>query len=425
VIREKQNPMLTEPLLSEQKEISPPLSPPQLTADKEQISLLDLSIVIAERKALILNTVLVCATLGILISLLLPIRYQATVAILPPQQNSSLTASLTSQLGNLGGMAALAGGNLGLKSPNDMIVGMLKSRTVEDAMIRNYRLMDEYRSKYLSDARLSLEHHVNVDGSAKDGIIRVTIEDPNRDRAAELANGYVNQFKELSEHLAITEAGQRRLFFQQQLDEAKENLVRAEEDLKRTQQETGLIQLDSQARALIESAASFRAQMAAKEVQIDALRTYATSENAQLILAEKELKGLRAQLAKLGGSQENGDESLILPKGKVPEAGLMYVRRIREVKYRETVFEILARQFELAKLDEARQGALIQVVDAAVPPDRRSSPKRTLIVLGATALGLILGVVLAMIEAQWQRLKQDVETDQKLDVLRKALVFRR
>jgi tyrosine-protein kinase Etk/Wzc len=415
--------MLTGPSLSEQKETSAP-PPSQQPAIKEEISLLDLSIVIANRKALILKTITVCAVLGVVVSFLLPIRYSATVTILPPQQNSSLSSALASQLGNLGGMAALTGGNFGLKSQNDMFVGMLRSRSVEDAMVKNYRLMDEYRSKYPSDARLLLERRVNIDGSGKDGLIHLTIEDSNSARAAELANGYIEQFRSLSEHLAITEAAQRRFFFQQQLDEAKENLATAEEDLKKTEQQTGLIQLDSQARALIESAASLRAQIAAKEVQIEALRTYATNENSQLVLAEQELSGLRAQLARLGGSQDNGDESLIVPKGKVPEAGLLYVRKLREVKYRETIFEILARQFELAKLDEAREGALIQVVDAAVPPERRTSPKRTLIVLVASALGLILGIVLAMISEGWERLRDDTETNRKLHLLRKAMTFR-
>lgn len=417
--------MLTESPLSERQEVARPPASPQLVR-KEEISLLDLLIVVAERKLLILKVVLVCVVLGIVVSFLLPIRYKATAVLLPPQQNSSLSTALASQLGNLGGMAALAGGNLGLKSQNDLIVGMLKSRTVEDAMVKKYHLMDEYRSKYPSDARLTFEHHANIESSSdRDGLIRITIDDRDPGRAAELANGYVEQFRDLSEHLAITEASQRRLFFQQQLQDAKDNLANAEEDLKKTELQTGLIQLDSQARALIESAASIRAQIAAKEVQIEALRTFATSENAQLVQAEQELDGLRAQLSKLGGSQNGDDESLIVPKGKVPEAGLLYVRRLREVKYWETIFEILARQFELAKLDEAKQGALIQVVDAAVAPDRRSSPKRTIIVLSSLGAGLLFGIVLAVLDASWRRSKENVETEEKLEVLRRALAFRR
>src|ERR1700722_16126163 len=278
---------------------------------------------------------------------------------------------LAAQLGNLSGMASLAGGSLGLKNSNDMYVAMLKSRTVEDAVVQRFDLMKEYKKKYQSEARGALEHHSVIDGSNKDNLIRVSVKDHDPNRAAELANGYVEQFRKLSEHLAITEASQRRLFFEQQLEHAKDNLANAEDALKRTEQKTGLIELDSQARALIESAAALRAEIAAKEVQIESMRTFATGENAQLIQAQQELDGLRTQLARLGGS-ENIDSGLMVPKGQVPEAGLEYVRKLRDVKYYETIFEILARQFEIAKLDEAKQGAVVQVVDAAVPPDKRS-----------------------------------------------------
>jgi tyrosine-protein kinase Etk/Wzc len=393
--------------------------------DEAEISLLDVLIVLAERKHLIFWVTVTFAVVAILISLILPRRYTANVVLLPPQQNSSMGAAIASQLGNLGGgMAALAGGNLGIKNPNDMYVAMLKSRTVEDAMVQHFGLMEEYRQKYPSDARKSFEHHTTVDGNGKDGLIHIAVEDKDPNRASELANGYVNQFRNLSEHLAITEASQRRLFFEQQLEHAKDNLATAEEALKQTQQKTGLIQFDSQARALIESAAALRAQIAAKEVQIQSMRTFATGENTQLVQAEQELDGLRIQLARLGGS-ENIDAGLMVPKGQVPEAGLEYLRKLRDVKYYETIFDILARQFEIAKLDEAKQGAVVQVVDAAIPPDKRSFPKRGLIVLGGTSGGFFVGVLAALLQAFYQRLKRAPEVPQKLGVLRQSLFSKR
>ena len=319
--------------------------------EDDQNSLLDLLIVLAERKNVIFWVTATFAIVAIVVSLLLPQRYTATVLLLPPQQNSSIGAALASQLGNLGGMAALAGGSLGLKNPNDMFVGMLKSRTVEDAMVQQFGLMQEYHKSYLSDARRVFEKRTSVDGSAKDGLIHISVEDRDPRRAADLANGYVVQFRTQSQHLAITEASQRRLFFEQELEQAKNNLANAEEALKQTEQTTGLIQLDSQARALIESAASLRAQVAAREVQIQGMQTYATGENAQLVQAQRELEGMRAQLAKLGGSADSSGGELLVPKGRVPEAGLEYVRKLRDVKYNETIFDILARQFEIAKLD--------------------------------------------------------------------------
>jgi len=384
----------------------------------EDISIFDLLIILAERKRLISWITIVSACSAIIVSLLLPKSYKATVTLLPPQQSSSVGASLVSQLGNLGGMAALAGGSLGIKNPNDLFVAMLKSRTVEDAMVQRYDLMKEYRERYLSDARKQFEKHATVDGSGKDGMIHISVEARAPNRAAELANGYVEQFRSLSEHLAITEASQRRLFFQKELEQAKNNLASAEEALKETQQKTGLIQLDSQSRALIESAATLRAEIAAREVQIQGMQTYATSENAQLVQAQRELEGLKSQLAKLGGSGNDDTDEFIIPKKKVPQAGIEYIRRIRDVKYNETIFEILARQFEIAKLDEAKQGALIQVVDPAIPPDRRSFPRRALIVIETTFVGLFIGILVSLLQAGLGRLKEDPDTRNKLAYLR-------
>ncbi|HEY2469948.1 MAG TPA: Wzz/FepE/Etk N-terminal domain-containing protein [Terracidiphilus sp.] len=393
------------------------------TADDE-ITLLELLTVVAERKKVVVWTTVLFAIVSIIVSFLLPKWYTATVTVLPPQQSSSLSGALASQLGGLGGLASLAGG-LGIKNANDMFVGMLRSRTVEDAMIQKFSLMQEYHERYLSDARKALERHVTVDGSSKDGLIHISVEARDPNHAAELANNYVDQFRRLSEHLAITEASQRRLFFEQQLEQAKNNLANAEESLKQTEQQTGLIQLDSQARALIESAASLRAQIAAKEVQIESLRTFATSENAQLVQAEQELESLRAQLGKLGGSEEGVDSGLLVPKGKVPSAGLEYIRKLRDVKYYETIFEILARQFEAAKLDEAKQGAVIQVVDAAVAPDKKSFPKRSMIVLVATLVGFLVGILVALIQASMQRIEENTQDSARFMRLRAAFSIHR
>ena len=387
---------------------------------KDEISLLDLLIVLVQRKRLVLTITTVFIVIAIILSLVLPKRYTAAVTLLPPQQNSSMGAALTSQLGNISGMAALAGGSLGLKNPNDMFVGMLTSRSVEDAMVQHFDLMQEYRKRYLSDARKTFEKHASVDGSSKDGLIHITVTDSDPRRAAELANGYVEQFRNLSEHLAITEASQRRLFFEHELEQAKNNLADAEEALKKTEQTTGLIQPDSQSRALIEAASSLRAQITAREVEIQGMQTYATPENAQLVQAQRELDSLRAQLAKLGGTESSAGGEFIVPKGNVPQAGLEYVRRLRDVKYNETIFDILARQFEIAKLDEAKQGSLIQVVDPAIPPDKQSFPKRTLIVLGAAAAGLFFGVLAAFLQAGFQRLKEDPEHGVKISILRSS-----
>lgn len=391
---------------------------------EDEISLIDLLIVLAQRKRMIFWITAAFALLSLAVSFLLPVRYTATVVLLPPQPKSSLSEMFASQLGSLGGLTSLAGGSFGIKNPNDMYVAMLKSHTVENGMIRRFGLMQEYRKRYISDARKEFEHYATVDGSGKDGLIHISVEDRDPNRAAALANGYVDEFRDLSQHLAITEASQRALFFKQQLDQANDSLVKAEDALVQTEKKTGMIQVDAQARALIDSAASLNAQIAAKEVQIQEIRTYANGDNAQLVRAEQELDGLQAQLAKLGGSQGVSAGGIIVPKGLVPTASLEYVRRVRDVKYYDTIFNILAQQFELAKLDEAKEGALIQVVDTANPPDKRSFPKRTLIIILATFVGFMFGIFRAFWQASIQQMKQDPETSSKLTLLRQYLSVR-
>ncbi len=413
------------PELNERAGSLPSMPVAERAAEEDnEISLLDLLIVVAERKRLVFRVTAVFAILAVVISLLLPKRYTATATLLPPQQSSSLGAAFAAQLGNLSGLAALAGGGVSLRNPSDQFVGMLKSRTVEDAMVQRFDLMKEYKTRYPSDARKKLEHRATVDGSGKDNLIRISVVDEDPNRAAELANGYVEQFRDLSQSLAITEASQRRLFFEQELEQAKDKLAEAEVALMHTEQTTGVIQIDSQARALIESAAALRAQIAAREVQIQGMEIYATGENAQLLQARRELEGLRAQYAKLVGSEDSTGE-LLIPKGRVPEAGMEYVRRLRDVKYNETIFEILARQFEVAKLDEAKEGAIIQVVDPAIPPDKRSFPKRALIVIGAAVLGFFFGIFLALAQAGFERVKENPDTAGKMALLKRALTLKK
>lgn len=396
----------------------------RIASRDNEISLLDLLIALAKRKRLIFSIVLIATLIGVLVSLVLPKRFTATATVLPPQQNSSLSSMLASQLGgSLGSLAELAGGGSGLlKNPNDMYVAMFKSQTVEDGMIQRFGLMKEYKAKLLSDARKAFEHNFTIDGLRKDGLLHISVEDKDPKRAAQLANGWIDQFRKLSESLAITEASQRRLFFGQQLEQAKNNLNEAEEALKKTQQKTGMIQVGAQASALIQSAAVLRAQIVAKQVQLQALRSYATNENSRVVELQQELNSLQSQLAKLGGSGDVSSAGLILPKGQVPEAGLEYTRKLRDVEYQETLYEILARQFELAKLDEAKEGAVIQVVDPALAPDRRSSPKRVLITLIAALAGIFIAIMAALI-AECIAISQKNPLDrEKIEIL-KQLAF--
>jgi len=360
-----------------------------------EVSALDVLVPLLERKRFIVRFVLGAALLATVVALLLPVRYEAKTVLLPPAQNSSISSTLIGQLGglgSLGSLASLAGGGLGIKNPADMYISFLTSRTVEDAMIQRYGLMKEYHRKRMSDTRKEFEHRTTAVAGTKDGLIRISVEDRDPKRAAELANGYVEEFRRLSASLAITEAARRRLFFEQQVQQSKDKLTEAEEAMSKTEQSTGVLQIDSQARALIESAAILRAEVVAKQVQIEGMRSFATDDNPNLILAKQELAALQSQLTHVAGSQSDTGSDINLSKGRVTQSGMEYLRRYRDLKYQESVFELLAKQFEIAKLDEAREGSIIQVVDAAVPPDRKSSPRRTLIVVTSTVFAFFVAV---------------------------------
>ncbi len=387
-----------------------------------EVSVLDILALLVERKRFVQRFVVGSFVLAIAVSLLLPVRYEAKIVLLPPQQNSSIGSALMGQLGSigaLGSLASLAGGSLGIKNPADMYVSLLTSRTVEDAMIQRFGLMQEYREKRMSDTRKELENRTTVVAGAKDGLIRLSIEDRDPKRAAELANGYVEEFRKLSASLAITEAARRRLFFEQQMQQAKDRLTEAEDAMTKTQRSTGVLQIDSQARALIESAAVLRGQVVAKQVQIEGMRAFATDDNPSLVLAKQELAALQSQLERVAGSQTDAGSDINLSKGRVTQSGMEYLRRFRDLKYQETVFELLAKEFEVAKLDEAREGSIIQVVDAAVPPDKKSSPHRALIVIAVTILSFFLAVFWVLLRKSVIRSFELPENRQRLRLIKR------
>jgi tyrosine-protein kinase Etk/Wzc len=395
----------------------------RLRREPREFNVFDLLIVLSRRKQIILRTTLAAAVLAAIVALVLPNRYTATTKILPPQQSQSLAASMIGQLGALGPMAAMAQKDLGLKNPNDLYVGMLRSRTAEDALIRRFDLLRVYRDKKMSDARQDLEDASRI-VSGKEGFVSISVEDKDPSRARQIANAYVEELRRLTQDLAVTEAGQRRLFFERQLELAKNNLADAEQALKQTEQNTGLIQLDGQAKAIIESVVKLRALMAAKEVELHAMRLFSTEQNPDVQLREEQLSGLRAQLAlleKQSGGPGDSQDDVQLPVGNVPEAGLQYVRKLRDLKYAETLFELLAKQYEAARLDEAKTAAVIQVVDPALEPDRKSWPPRTLIVVLAALLGFFSSCMYGLIAESWHRMRLEPESNAHFVALRTAI----
>ena len=360
-------------------------------------SLLPVVRVAVRRRKLVWRTALAVVLAAVAVALILPDRYTATVVLMPPQQNGTSGAAMMAQLGNLGAMASMGGAALGIKNPNDTQIALLKSRTVENAVVDRFHLQALYHRGYLSSARRRWERATSIDSGLKDGLIRISVTDTDPRRAADLAGGWVEEYRRFAATLAVTEAAQRRLFFERQLSAAREATAQAEDEMKQTQQRTGVVELEGQERAMIASAALIRAQVAAKQVEVQAMREFAADQNPDLVRSEQELSSLEGQLSSMNVSSDRRDGDLVAPKGKVSEAGLDYARALREVKYREMVQELLTRQYEGARVDEARQGSQVQIVDPAAVPDRPSSYYRVWIALGGLLGALPLALATALI----------------------------
>jgi tyrosine-protein kinase Etk/Wzc len=394
---------------------------PSASQEEGKVDLLDILLILARRRLFIALSTVAGIVLGVAVSLIIKPTFMATAIIMPPQQQSSAAALLGSLSGlvSLGGSGGGAASALGLKSPGDMYVGILKSRTIADGIIGEFHLMELRKSKKMADARKDLEKRSTIE-SAKDGLIEISVTDTDPRRASDLANAYVSHLYGMNSHLAITEASQRRVFFDEQLAGEKKALAASEDDLRAMQQRTGVIQVTGQAQVTIQTIAQLRAQIASREVEAQSLRTFATSENPDLLRLEEEIATMRVQLAKLENDQQKTLEpgNITLPAGRVAEDTLEYARKYREVKYHETLFELLSRQYEAAKIDEAKSAPIIQVIDYAVPPDRKSGPHRTLITAGFMILAFFAACTWVFIRYEWI---SRPESAQKLNRLKNAL----
>jgi uncharacterized protein involved in exopolysaccharide biosynthesis len=388
----------------------------EATSDRvdDEVSLLDLLIVLAKHKRLVLGLPIAAAVVSLVISLLLPNIYTGTTKVLPPQQTQSTSAVLA----QLGSLAGLAGGAVaaGLKNPNDLYVGMLKSRTVADNLIQRFDLTKVYDKKYQSDARKKLDKETSI-VAGKDGIITIEVDDKDPKRAADLANAYVDELFKLTTVLAVTEASQRRLFFERQLDLARVNLVKAETEARKALEQGGLAAVDAQGRTAVETAARLRAQITVKEVQIGAMRTFAAQDNPELKRAQQEIDVMKRELAK----SEGAAPSKAVRSAAGDSSGIDNLGLLRDVKYYETMYGLLAQQYESAKIDEAKDSAVIQVMDRAIEPDRKSKPWHGVIVSISAIAALFLAIIVAFVSEALERAQGDPERAERLHAFRHYL----
>lgn len=347
--------------------------------------LFDLIAPLLEHWKLLLLGSLAVGALALGIAFMMTPVFTARTSFLPPQQQQS---NMASALSSLGGLATLAGLGTQLKSPADQYVALMQSVSIEDKLVDQFNLQQVYDTKYRFQARLALEAATRMAVGKKDGLISVEVDDVDPQRAADLANAYVEELRRLTSVLAVSEAQQRRAFFENELKDARDQLEKAQRDLQDSGFSVGALRAEPKAAA--EGYARLRAEITAAEVRTQVMRKTLADGSPEMQNQLAQLAALRSQLARL----ENAADANV---------GANYVSRYREFKYRETLFELFARQYELARVDESREGALIQVVDLATTPEYKSKPKRGLIAVSATLASLLLLSMVLIVRDAWRK----------------------
>ena len=391
---------------------------------EDEINLIDYFLVLLKHKRMIFYIVFAAVILSVVVSLLLPRMYTATARVLPPKEPDSGLSTLLTQSG--GPLGSLAGSFMKGKTTSDLYVGMLKSRTVADVLIKEFNLKELYKKKYLEDVYKHLAKRINIRVSRKDQIISVAVEDKDPRRAADMANTYLDALDRINRTVNITEGQRKRIFLEKRLQEAKKDLFRAEIGLKEFQEKYKLVSIKEQAKVAIEGAAKIKGEIVVAETELEVLKQFGTERQNEAVMLKSKIAELQNQLAKIesGNPGTNvlkehgmveGGSNFYIPFNELPALGMQLGRLIREAKIQEKVFELLTSQYEVAQIEEAKDVNTIQILDRAVPSDKKSSPKRSLIVILSTVVALFLSIFLAFFVEYFQRLKiEDKERYQQL-----------
>ena len=376
----------------------------KIVEQEQEINLLELVHILVKRKMLIIKICTVALIISVAYSLTLPNIYSATAKVLPPQKESG--GGLSALLGQAGGLAGLAAG--GLSGGSDLYVGILKSRSVGDAVIQRLDLLKLYEAKTIESARARLDVAVKVQ-AGKDGIISITTEDKDPKLSARLANTFVDELEKTTIRLNLSKAGTERLFLEKRLELVRKDLKAAEEDLKLFAQRNKIVQVESQAQASIAGIARMKAELASREVQLSVLRSAQTEHSPEVKALATGIQRLKGEISQLSGNSSGGEG--IPSVGNVPGVGLEYTRKMRELKTQELIFEQLMKQYEVAKLSEAKDSSALQVLDEAVVPVKKSKPARALMVIMVTLSAFFVSVLLAFVLAYFENMS---DVDRKI-----------
>jgi tyrosine-protein kinase Etk/Wzc len=383
----------------------------------DNINLIDWLIALARRKKLVLGMPVLFVVCAALASLAMPNIYKASTTILPSQQPQSSAAAMLNQLG---GFAGTTLGAFSITIPIELYVSMLKSSTVADNLIQRFDLKRGYGTEGFEATRQALARNSRIK-FGKDGLIVIEVEDTDPSRAAQIANGYVDELLKLINRMALTEASHRRLFYERALQSTKAKLAEVQVALKQASDSRAVKAGDSHSQAVADTVASLRAQISAKEVRLGVMQAFVTVNNQEYIRAQQEIGAMNAELARI----ENSNPSVRgLGRPAQDQVGSAEIKIRHDIKYYELLHELLAKQHDAALLDEAKDKAIIEVLDKAVAPERSFKPKRSGIVISAALFGLLIamfGVLLFDVI----RIGQRAGEAQQFEKLKRYLRFRR
>jgi tyrosine-protein kinase Etk/Wzc len=383
----------------------------QPASPQKELDLFVFALLLRRNSRRILGFAIAGFFLMLILMLLAKPQYSSTAVLIVPQDKPSAGSLALKMAAGIGGLDA-SGGSL------EIYEDILKSRTLASRLIAQYHLNEVYKTKdrVATEKALALRTLVK---SSKEGLIRITVEDEDPKRATELANSYMAELDKLNQGLAITSAGQQRLYFERELIKEKNALADAEVDLQRSQEQTGMLVPDRQAQANIAAVETTRAQLRVRQVELSALLQGATEQNPRVMQLKAEIAGIENQLQAMQSGHKD-ELATGIPSSQVPEKSLENLRKIREVKFHETLFGLLAQQYELAKQQEAKTVSMIQVLDSAQVPEHKSWPPRTLFTLLGFLGGGVLGIFYLLIREFLYKVRSNPENQRKYHEIMKS-----
>jgi capsule polysaccharide export protein KpsE/RkpR len=395
---------------------------PEFGLDQQKVVVFRMQLLWDERRFLA-RAAFIGLLLGLVIALAIPVEYESSVELMPPDNQSGQGLAMVAALtGGAGGLGPIAGDLLGMKSSGDQFVGILHSRTAEDDLVQRFELKKVYRTKLQEDARKELAQKTRISVDRKSGIIGIVVEDHDPRRAAAIAQGYVDELDHLAATLSTSAAHRERVFLEDRLKSVKQDLDQAATDLSQFASKNTTIDPAEQGRTMVRAAATLQGEMIAAESELKGLEQIYAPNNVRIRSVQARIAELKQQLSKLGGvaggtSAAGSDDQMYPSIRELPILGVAYSDLYRRTKIQEAVYESLTKQYELAKVEEAKETPSIKVLDRANVPERKSFPPRALITLLCTMFMLAGASAWVFGTHRWSR----TESDDPAKVLAQAM----